>query len=72
MKTYTKQIEGNPDWTLAGIYADEGITGTSVDKRPEFLRMVKDCEDGKIDLVLTKSISRFASSFSLNWESLFS
>ena len=60
VKTYTKQIEGNPDWTLAGIYADEGITGTSVDKRPEFLRMVKDCEDGKIDLVLTKSISRFA------------
>ncbi len=59
-KYYTQLIQANPDWEFAGVYADYGITGTSADKRPEFLRMVKDCEDGKINLILTKSISRFA------------
>lgn len=51
---------GNPDWTMAGIYADEGITGTSARKRPEFLRMIRQCRQKKIDFILTKSISRFA------------
>ena len=60
IKYYTQLIRANPDWEFAGVYADYGITGTSADKRPEFLHMVKDCEDGKINLILTKSISRFA------------
>ena len=60
VKHYTGLIEGNQEWELAGIFADEGITGTSAAKRPEFQRMVKECEEGKIDLILTKSISRFA------------
>ena len=50
----------NKEWTMAGIFADEGITGTSARKRPEFLRMIRQCKQGKIDIVLTKSISRFA------------
>ena len=57
---YNSVIAENPDWRLAGIYADEGITGTSTRKREEFNRMIQDCLNGKIDLVLTKSISRFA------------
>ena len=57
---YTDKIMQNPDWTMAGIYADEGITGTSARKRPEFLRMIRQCKQKKIDLILTKSISRFA------------
>lgn len=57
---YTNYINENPSYELAGIYADEGITGTSTKKRAEFNRMIKDCEDKKIDLVITKSISRFA------------
>ena len=57
---YTDKIMGNPDWTMAGIFADEGITGTSAAKRPEFLRMIRLCRQRKIDLILVKSISRFA------------
>ena len=57
---YIDKIMGNPDWTMAGIFADEGITGTSARKRPEFLRMIRQCRQKKIDLILTKSISRFA------------
>lgn len=57
---YTDKIMSNPDWTMAGIFADEGITGTSARKRPEFLRMIRQCKQKKIDIVLTKSISRFA------------
>ena len=57
---YTDKIMTNPDWTMAGIFADEGITGTSARKRPEFLRMIRQCRKKKIDIVLTKSISRFA------------
>ena len=57
---YTSYIKNNPDWEFAGLYFDEGITGTKVDKRDELLRLLKDCEDGKIDRVITKSISRFA------------
>ena len=57
---YTDKIMTNREWTMAGIFADEGITGTSARKRPEFLRMIRQCKQGKIDIVLTKSISRFA------------
>ena len=57
---YTDKIMTNPQWTMAGIFADEGITGTSATKRPEFLRMIRQCRRGKVDLVLVKSISRFA------------
>lgn len=57
---YTDYIMKNRDWTMAGIFADEGITGTSARKRPEFLRMIKLCKKQKIDVILTKSISRFA------------
>lgn len=57
---YTDYIMKNRDWTMAGIFADEGITGTSARKRPEFLRMIKLCRKQKIDVILTKSISRFA------------
>lgn len=53
-------IRENPAWEFAGIYADEGISATSVEKRKEFLRMIEDCEAGKIDLIITKSVSRFA------------
>ena len=57
---YTDKIMTNPDWTMAGLFADQGITGTSARKRPEFLRMIRQCKQKKIDIVLTKSISRFA------------
>ncbi len=60
MAYYTEYIKKNPKWRFAGIYADEGITGTSVKKRDEFLRMIEDCEKGKIDLILIKSVSRYA------------
>lgn len=53
-------IRGNPDWEFAGVYADEGISGTSEKNRKDFARMLDDCERGKIDVILTKSISRFA------------
>ena len=59
VKHYTELIEANPEWELAGIYADDGISGTSAEKRPEFMRMLGDCEAGMIDLVITKSISRW-------------
>ena len=57
---YTARIAENPDWTMVRMYADEGISGTSMKKRKEFLKMVEDCEKGKIDLVITKSTTRFA------------
>ena len=57
---YTDKIMANKNWTMAGIFADEGITGTSARKRPEFLRMIRLCKQKKIDIILTKSISRFA------------
>ena len=66
---YTEFIAKNPKWKFAGVYADEGITGTSTSKRKNFLRLMNDCERGKIDLILTKSISRFARNTvdSLSW-----
>jgi len=57
---YTQSITSNPEWELVGIYADEGISGTSKDKRSEFLRLISDCEQMQIDMIITKSISRFA------------
>lgn len=57
---YTAYINGHPDWTLAGVFADDGITGTSTKKREEFNRMIDECMAGNIDMVITKSISRFA------------
>lgn len=54
------KIESNPLWEFAGVYADEGISGTNVKHRDEFQMMISDCEDGNIDLILTKSITRFA------------
>jgi site-specific DNA recombinase len=57
---YTKYINDNPSYEMAGIYADEGISGTNTKKREQFRQMIADCEAGKIDRVITKSISRFA------------
>lgn len=57
---YTSLIQKNPDWIYAGVYSDEGISGTSIYRRDDFNRMIRDCRNGKIDLILTKSISRFA------------
>ena len=53
-------ITRNPDYELVDIYADEGISGTNTKKRDDFNRMIADCRAGKIDLIITKSISRFA------------
>lgn len=60
VNAYTKKINANPNWILAGIYTDEGITGTTAKNRTGFRRMIIDCEAGKIDYIITKSISRFA------------
>ena len=60
VEVYEKRILGNPNWEYAGVYADEGLSGTSAAKRVEFQRMMEDCREGKIDRILTKSISRFA------------
>ena len=60
IKHYESYINANPDWEFAGLYYDEGITGTKKEKRPELLRMIADCENKKIDFIVTKSISRFA------------
>jgi len=57
---YTAYIHGHPDWVLAGIFADDGISGTNTKKREEFNRMIDECMAGNIDMIITKSISRFA------------
>lgn len=57
---YTNYISENPLYEYAGTYADEGISGTNTKKRDEFNRMIADCRAGKIDMIITKSISRFA------------
>lgn len=59
-KHYTEKINSNPEWRLAGIFADKGITGTSVLKRDRFNEMIRYCKQGKIDMIIVKSISRFA------------
>ena len=56
---YSAMIQNHPGWIYCGVYADEGISGTK-EIRENFQRLLQDCRDGKIDLVLTKSISRFA------------
>ena len=60
MRVYMEMIAANKEWEFAGLYADEGISGTRADKRPEFQRMIRDCQNGKIDYIITKSVSRFA------------
>ena len=57
---YQDKISANKEWALVGIYADEGITGTKTNKRDEFLRMIDDCMNGLVDIVITKSVSRFS------------
>ncbi len=60
MATFRQRITEREGWELVDVYADEGLSGTSVKRRPEFRRMLADCEAGKIDYIITKSISRFA------------
>lgn len=57
---YQDVVNKNPNWMLVEIYADEGISGTSLQHRDAFKKMIEDCETGKIDLIITKSVSRFA------------
>lgn len=57
---YNKLIQSNPQWKFAGVYFDKGITGTSTKNRAEFNRMIEDCKKGSIDIIITKSIQRFA------------
>ena len=57
---YAHLIEAKPDWELAGIYEESGVSGTKADTRPELQRLMKDCEAGAVDVIITKSISRFA------------
>ena len=60
VRFYAESINSNSEYECAGIYADEGISGTNTKKREEFNRMIADCRAGKIDRIITKSISRFA------------
>ena len=56
---YTEKINSKTEWKFAGVYADEGITGTSMKHREDFKRMLRACREGRIDLILCKSVSRF-------------
>ena len=60
MRHYKDYISQRSDWELAGIYADEGISGTQVGKRQDFQRLINDCVNGEIDYIVTKAIARFA------------
>lgn len=60
MEYYSAYIKSNPQWNFVGMYADKGISGTQAKKRPDFMRMIEDAKAGKIDLIIVKSISRFA------------
>lgn len=60
LQYYKDYISKNPEWTMVGIYADKAITGTKADARPDFMRMINDCLNDEIDMIVTKSISRFA------------
>ena len=62
VKYFEKRIKSNPNWEYAGVYSDRGISGTNAKNRPGFQKMIKDAEDGKIDLILVKSVSRFSRS----------
>jgi len=57
---FTETIENNPGWVMAGIFADEGLSGTDAKKRPGFQKLIELCRRGKVDMILTKSLSRFA------------
>lgn len=57
---YNQKIHGNPEWVFAGVYSDRGVTGTKLKSRDGFNQMMRACEEGKIDLILTKSIQRFS------------
>ena len=56
---YTRFLSDHSEYMNCGIYADEGISGTSIKRRPAFQRMMNDCREGKLDLIITKSVSRF-------------
>lgn len=60
IQAYREKILKHPDWELVDIYADQGVSGTSMKKRDHFNRMLNDCRLGKIDLIIVKSISRFS------------
>ena len=60
VQNYTKMIQENDEWEFAGIFADEGISGTSTIHREQFLMMIEKCKAGEIDLIITKQVSRFA------------
>ena len=60
VQNYTEYIASNEEWEFAGIYADRGISGTSLKHRDEFNKMIADCRAGKIDLIITKAVTRFA------------
>lgn len=57
---YSRKIKSHPGWKMVQVYVDNGISGLSMNRREGFNRMIADCEDGRIDMILTKSISRFA------------
>ena len=58
---YKKKIKSNPDWIFAGMYVDNGFSGTNTAHRPGFLKLIEDCRAGKIDMVITKAVSRLSS-----------
>ena len=60
IRYYTEFVKSDPRYRLVDVYADEGVTGTSMEKRDEFNRLIRDCRKGKVDRVITKSVSRFA------------
>ena len=60
IRYYSTYVQGHPEYTLVDIYADEGITGTSMEKRDEMNRLLADCKCGRIDRIIAKSVSRFA------------
>lgn len=64
-KVYTDMIAARKDWSIVDIYADEGISGTLAEKRPRFKKMIEDCLAGKIDYIVTKSVSRATGAYSL-------
>ena len=65
---YTEKIKSTPGWRFVKVYGDEGISGTNADNRPGFQEMMQDCENGKIDLIITKSISRFSRNVTVTLE----
>ena len=60
LEWYQEEMKRHPEWTLAGVYADKGITGTSAQKRPRFMKMIEDAKDKMFDLIITREVSRFA------------